>query len=303
VAEHHGMPGGASSAPAVLIAAIAAATSHIRVGSGGVMLPNHAPLAVAEQFGTLEALHPGRIDLGLGRAPGSDQLTAYALRRLSAQPDGGDDFAPRLAELLAFFAGDFPADHPFGRLQATPVRGYQPDVWLLGSSGYSAQLAGAMGLPFAFAHHFSGQNTDAAVALYRESFQPSPELDRPKLIVTANAVAAPTAQEARRLASPMGLFFLRLRSGRPGPWPSEDETEAAAADWGPAERAVVDERNGSTLVGTPDQVVDQLAALAARTGADEIMVSTMTHRHADRLRSYDLVAQAAGLRRTAAAAA
>lgn len=303
VAEHHAMPGGASSAPAVLIAAIAAHTSRIRVGSGGVMLPNHAPLAVAEQFGTLEALHPGRIDLGLGRAPGSDQLTAYALRRLSAQPDGGDDFGPRLAELLAFFTNDFPEDHPFARLHATPVRGYQPAVWLLGSSGFSAQLAGAMGLPFAFANHFSGQNTDAAVSLYRESFQPSPELAAPRLIVTANAVAAPTAQEAQRLASPMGLFFLRLRSGNPGPWPSEDETEAASRDWGPAERAMVQERSVSTVTGTPDQVVEQLAALAARTGADEIMISTMTHRHADRLRSFASVAQAAGLRESVATAA
>ena len=303
VAEHYAMPGGASSAPAVLIAAIAAHTSRIRVGSGGVMLPNHAPLAVAEQFGTLEALHPGRIDLGLGRAPGSDQLTAYALRRLSAQPDGGDDFGPRLAELLAFFNADFPDDHPFARLQATPVRGYLPEVWLLGSSGFSAQLAGALGLPFAFANHFSGQNTDAAVALYRESFRPSPELAQPRLVVTTNAVAAPTAEQARRLASPMGLFFLRLRSGNPGPWPSEDETAAAAAGWGPAERAMVDERVASTVTGTPDQVVAQLAELAARTGADEIMVSTMTHRHEDRLRSYESVAQAAGLREPVTAVA
>ncbi len=300
VAEHHGFPGGASSSPAVLIASIAAATSSIRVGSGGVMLPNHAPLAVAEQFGTLEALHPGRIDLGLGRAPGSDQLTAYALRRWSYPPAERDrlaeeDFGQRLAELVAFFDGGFPDDHPFARLQATPVRGYTPDIWLLGSSGWSAQLAGALGLPFAYAHHFGTGYTDVAVRAYRDAFQPSPQLDRPRLLVTANVIAAPTPERARELAAATGLFFLRLRSGVPGTWPSESEVADAASRFTPAQQAMVQERLASTVVGTPDQVVAELAELAERTGADELMISTMTHDPADRVSSYESVAQAAGL--------
>ena len=298
VAEHHGFPGGASSSPPVLIAAIAAATSSIRVGSGGVMLSNHAPLAVAEQFGTLEALNPGRIDLGLGRAPGSDQLTAYALRRWSARPGEqvDDDFGQRLAELMAFFEDSFPVDHPFARLQATPVRGYAPDVWLLGSSDWSAQLAGALGLPFAYAHHFGTGFTDVAVRAYRAAFRPSPTLSRPRLLVTANVVTAPTTERARELAGPLGLFFLRLRSGEPGTWPSEDEATHAARSYTRAQAAVVDERLRGAVVGTPAQVVDGLAELAEVTGADELMVSTMTHDHADRIASYRLLAEAAGLR-------
>ncbi len=299
VAEHHGMPGGASSAPAVLISAIADRTSRIRVGSGGVMLPNHAPLVIAEQFGTLEALHPGRIDLGLGRAPGSDQLTAYALRRwqaaeLASVPDG-DDFTPRLAELLAFFDGDFGGDHPFARIQATPARGYQPQVWLLGSSGFSARLAGQMGLPFAFAHHFSGHDTTAAGQLYRDSFQPSPTLAEPHLLVTASAVAAADGARARELATEIGLFFARLRSGAPGPWPSP--AEVAAYRWGPGERAMAQERVDSVLTGTGGEVRDGLLELAARTGADELMVTTMTHDHGARRDSVRRLAEAWGLDR------
>lgn len=307
VAEHHAMPGGASSAPAVLLAAIAGATSTIRVGSGGVMLPNHAPLAVAEQFGTLEALHPGRVDLGLGRAPGSDQLTAYALRRWAHPPQDRDrlvedDFGQRLAELMAFFDGDFPADHPFAALQATPVRGYAPDIWLLGSSDWSARLAGALGLPFGYAHHFGTGYTDVAVRAYRESFRPSPALAEPRLLVTANVVAAETDEQARRLALPTGLFFLRLRSGAPGTWPSEAEAEQAARGYSPAQAAVVADRLASVVTGTPEAVVAGLAELAERTGADELMVSTMTHDPADRVRSLELLADAARLRPTAAAA-
>lgn len=307
VAEHHAMPGGASSSPAVLIAAIAAATSRIRVGSGGVMLPNHAPLAVAEQFGTLVALHPGRVDLGLGRAPGSDQLTAYALRRWSSPPEdrgrlAEEDFGQRLAELMAFFDGGFPEDHPFARLQATPVRGYPPDVWLLGSSGWSAQLAGTLGLPFAYAHHFGTGYTDVAVRAYRAAFRPSATLDRPRLLVTANAVAAESAARAHELALPIGLFFLRLRSGAPGTWPSPQEAQLAARSYTPQQRAVVDERLASVVTGTPEQVVTGLADLAERTGADELMVSTMTHDPADRLASYRMLADAAGLRTGAVAA-
>lgn len=292
VAEHHGMPGGASSAPAVLIAAIADRTTSIRVGSGGVMLPNHAPLVVAEQFGTLEALHPGRIDLGLGRAPGSDQLTAYVLRRWQAprDSDSDDDFTPRLAELLAFFDGDFGGDHPFARIEATPARGYSPQIWLLGSSDFSARLAGSLGLRFAFAHHFSGHDTTGVAQIYRDSFRPSPELAAPHLLVTASAIAAPDAARARELAEGIGLFFTRLRSGRPGPWPSP--ADVAAYPWTPGERALAAERIDSVLTGTPEEVVAGLEDLAAATGAAELMVTTMAHDHGARRDSVRLIAQA-----------
>ena len=309
VAEHHGMPGGASSAPAVLIAAIADRTTRLRVGSGGVMLPNHAPLAVAEQFGTLQALHPGRIDLGLGRAPGSDQLTAYALRRWQGpDPAGGggeaqDDFTPRLAELLAFFDGDFGGDHPFARIAATPVRGYAPEVWLLGSSGFSARLAGRLGLPFAFAHHFAMHDAGTAAQVYRDSFSPSPSpsLAAPHLLVTASVLCAPDAARARELAEPIGLFFTRLRAGDPGPWPSP--AEVRDHDWTPAERVAARERVDAVLTGTGADVRDGLLALAERTGADELMVTTMTHDHADRLASFQLLADAWGLAPASSAAA
>ena len=209
VAEHHGMPGIGSSSPAVLIAHLAASSSRIRVGSGGVMLPNHQPLVVAEQFGTLEALHPGRIDLGIGRAPGTDPRTAAALRR-GTSPLSADDFPEQLTELVAYFHGD-------GPVLAVPAVGHQPDLWLLGSSGYSAQVAGLLGLPFAFAHHFSGQNTMAALALYRETFRPSAVLAEPYSMIGAAVLAADTDAEARRLALPGALQFLRLRQGKPGP--------------------------------------------------------------------------------------
>src|SRR5947209_4433885 len=181
VAEHHNMPGIASSAPAVLIGHIAQATRHIRVGSGGVMLPNHAPLVVAEQFGMLEAFHPGRIDLGIGRAPGTDQLTASALRRT---PEiSADGFPQDLGELIAFFHGTFPEHHPYARITAVPARDNVPELWLLGSSGYSAQVAGMLGLPFSFAHHFSAANTLPAIALYRRYFRPSAYLQEPYVMV------------------------------------------------------------------------------------------------------------------------
>ena len=189
VAEHHNMPGIASSAPAVLIGAIAAATREIRVGSGGVMLPNHAPLVVAEQFGTLAALHPGRIDLGLGRAPGTDQLTASALRRSLAL--GADDFPEQLGELGSFLAGSWPDDHPYGRIRAVPHAAQTPPIWLLGSSMYSAELAGMLGLPFAFAHHFAGTHTVPALQTYRRAFQPNAALAAPYAMVTVQVVCAP----------------------------------------------------------------------------------------------------------------
>jgi luciferase family oxidoreductase group 1 len=282
VAEHHGMPGIASSAPAVLIAHLAAATSTIRVGSGGVMLPNHQPLVVAEQFGTLDALHPGRIDLGIGRAPGTDPRTAAALRR-GTDPLGAEDFPRQLAELAAYFRGE-------GPVTAVPAHGQRPALWLLGSSGYSAQLAGLLGLPFAFAHHFAGGNTVAALARYREAFRPSPVLERPYAVVCASVLVAADDDEARRLAAPAALQFLRLRQGEPGPLPTPGE--AAAHPYSPQERAFVEDRLAGQVIGGPDAVRAGVAELVERTGADELMVVTSTHDSADRVRSYELLATA-----------
>jgi luciferase family oxidoreductase group 1 len=282
VAEHHGMPGVGSSSPAVLIAHLAAATGRIRVGSGGVMLPNHQPLVVAEQFGTLEALHPGRIDLGIGRAPGTDPRTARALRRGTAAL-GSDDFPEQLAELMSYFRGE-------GPVVAVPAHGQQPAMWLLGSSGYSAQVAGLLGLPFAFAHHFSGQHTDAALALYRETFRPSATLAEPYAMICAAVLAAETDAEARRLAMPSALQFLRLRQGEPGLVPTVDE--AASYPYGEAERAFVEDRLAGQVIGSPATVRDGVAALVARTGVQELMVTASTHDAGHRLRSYELLAQA-----------
>ena len=282
VAEHHGMPGVGSSSPAVLIAHLAASSSRIRVGSGGVMLPNHQPLVVAEQFGTLEALHPGRIDLGLGRAPGTDPRTAAALRRGTGAL-GADEFPEQLTELMAYFHGD-------GPVVAVPAVGHRPAIWLLGSSGYSAQVAGLLGLPFAFAHHFSGHNTMAALALYRETFRPSAVLAQPYSMIAAAVLAAATDGEARRLAAAGALQFLRLRQGRPGLVPTPEE--AAAHPYSAEERAFVEDRLAGQVVGAPDTVRDGIRELVARTGVDELMVVTNAHDGADRLRSYELLAEA-----------
>ncbi|MGQ0576405.1 MAG: LLM class flavin-dependent oxidoreductase [Pseudonocardia sp.] len=282
VAEHHGMPGIGSSSPAVLIAHLAAATSTIRVGSGGVMLPNHQPLVVAEQFGTLEALHPGRIDLGIGRAPGTDPRTARALRRGTDQL-GADDFPEHLTELVSYFTGD-------GPVRAVPAAGNGPALWLLGSSGYSAQVAGLLGLPFAFAHHFSADNTLPALALYRERFRPSAVLDRPQAMLATAVVCAETDAEARRLALPGALSFLQLRMGRPGLVPSPDEAEAYP--YTAEERRFVDDRLAGQVVGAPTTVRDGVRALVDRTGVDELMVVTTLHGSAERVASYELLADA-----------
>jgi luciferase family oxidoreductase group 1 len=282
VAEHHGMPGIASSSPAVLVAHLAGATERIRVGSGGVMLPNHQPLVVAEQFGTLDALHPGRIDLGIGRAPGTDQRTARALRR-GTDPLGADDFPEQLGELMSYFRGD-------GPVVAVPAEGQHPAVWLLGSSGYSAQVAGLLGLPFAFAHHFSGENTLPALELYRRTFRPSEVLDRPYSLIAASVLAAPDDDEARRLALPSALQFLQLRLGRPGLVPTPET--AAAYPYSAEERRFVEERLAGQVIGSPETVRAGVAELVERTGVDELMVVTSTHDGADRLRSYELLAGA-----------
>ena len=286
------MPGIASSAPAVLAATLAAATDSIRVGSGGVMLPNHTPLVVAEQFGMLEALHPGRIDLGIGRAPGTDGITAAALRR-GVDPLSDDEFPQRLLELIGFFKGEFPAGHPYNRIAAVPGRGDMPEIWLLGSSGYSAQLAGMLGLRFSFAHHFMPQNTDAALALYRENFQPSEFLDEPYAMVAVAVLAAADDERARWLSGPARLSMARLRAGNPTRFPTPEE--AAEHEFSAAEEASVKSLSGSAMIGSAETVKAKLDAFAERTEADEIMLTTMVHGHADRIRSYELVAEAVGL--------
>ncbi len=282
VAEHHGMPAVASSAPAVLIAHLAAATATVRVGSGGVMLPNHAPLVVAEQFGTLEALHPGRIDLGIGRAPGTDHHTARALRRTGGL--GAEHFPEDLIELIGYFTGGVE------RPRAMPGLGYLPELWLLGSSLFSAELAGHLGLPFSFAHHFSPGATEPALARYRESFRPSSVLDAPYVMVAIAVVCAPSAQEARWVAGPSALSSLMLRANRLAPLPSPET--AAAYPYTPEERAVVDQITATHVVGDPDDVRAGLDSLLAWTEADELMVTTRVHSLEDRLRSFALVAGA-----------
>ncbi|MFD7441430.1 LLM class flavin-dependent oxidoreductase [Streptomyces sp. NPDC059909] len=304
VAEHHSMPGVASSSPAVILAHLAAHTERIRLGSGGVMLPNHAPLVIAEQFGTLEALAPGRVDLGLGRAPGTDGATAAALRRTDRLNEDADDFPQQLAELTRFLDDDFPDGHPYARIhavpgpvQATAPGGVQstarPPIWLLGSSGFSARLAGMLGLPFAFAHHFSAQNTIPALDLYRDTFRPSEVLDAPYALIGVSALAADDAREARRQVLAGALAMVRLRTGRPGLIPTPEEAEAYA--FSPMEREFVDSWLGNVVHGTPDEVRTGLDDLQKRTGADELMITANAHGGDARLRSYELIADAYGL--------
>ena len=286
VAEHHAMPAIASSSPAVLIAHLAGATSTIRVGSGGVMLPNHAPLVVAEQFGMLESLHPGRIDLGVGRAPGTDQRTALALRR-TMEGLSAENFPQELMDVIGMLAGDPRL------LPATPRAAELPQIWLLGSSGFSAQLAGVLGLPFSFAHHFSAQNTEAALALYRERFTPSQWLDRPHVMVAVNAVVADTDERAEYLARPGIISFLRLRAGTPAALMHPDR--AAQYEFSPAQLEFARDRRAGQLLGGPETVTRQLADLIARTEPDEIMATNQIYGEADRLRSYELLAGLAGM--------
>ncbi|HEX7356038.1 MAG TPA: LLM class flavin-dependent oxidoreductase [Mycobacteriales bacterium] len=291
VAEHHNMPGIASTAPAVLIAHLAAVTERIRVGSGGVMLPNHPPLVVAEQFAMLEGLHPGRIDLGIGRAPGTDPRTAAALRRT---PDGlnAEQFPQELVDLVAYLGRDTapPSAGDDDLVDFTPRPGTVPVIWLLGSSGYSAQLAGLLGLPFSFAHHFSAVNTLPALELYRSRFRPSPFLAAPQAMVAVSVIVADTEAEARRLSTSGQLSFVRLRAGRPGTLPSPEEAEAYA--FTEADRHLLAGRGNAHVAGDPEQVVAALERLQADTAADELMVTTMVHDPAARLHSYELLAKA-----------
>jgi luciferase family oxidoreductase group 1 len=292
LAEHHSMPGIASSTPAVLIGHVADATARLRVGSGGVMLPNHAPLVVAEQFGTLEALHPGRIDLGIGRAPGTDPHTARALRR-TAGPLSADDFPEQLVDLIGFFEGSFPDDHPFRRIRAVPAYGNMPAIWLLGSSGYSAQVAGLLGLPFAFAHHFSSANTLPALELYRSTFRPSEALARPYAMVAANVLCADGDDEAQWLAGSGRLSMLRMRRGEPGTLPSPEE--AAEHPYSDDDRRLIEQHTASNIVGGPATVRARIDELCAATAADELMITTMVYDHRRRLHSFELVAELYGL--------
>ena len=282
VAEHHNMALVASTSPAVLIAHVAASTTRIKVGSGGVMLPNHPPLVVAEQFAMLEALHPGRIDLGIGRAPGTDPATAAALRR---SPDalGAEDFPRDLLDLMGLL-GDQRIEHgTWTRFRATPVATSHPEIVLLGSSGYSAQVAGQLGLAFAFAHHFDVPGTMEAISWYRDSFRPSSVLTEPYTIVTASVLAADDAETADHLAGPARLAVLAIRTGRPAALLSPDE--AAVHPDLPVARAMPSNR----IIGTGDEVVDALRELAIRTEADELMLSTMAYGVDERTRTLELV--------------
>jgi luciferase family oxidoreductase group 1 len=294
LAEHHNLPGVASPVPEVMIGHVASETSRIRVGAGGIMLPNHAPLKVAETFRVLEALHPGRIDLGIGRAPGTDPVTAVALRG----PRGGagaEEFPEQFGELLAFSGGGFPEGHPFRSVVAVPEDVELPPIWLLGSSGYSGQAAGEMGLGYAFASHFSPVDPAPPMRAYREHFRASERFAEPHAILAASVVCADTDERAEELASSMGLAWVRLRTGNPGPLPSPEE--AMAHPYTPAERRLLEAYRSMQVVGGPSAVRERLSAMAEVTGADEVMVTTMVHDHRERLRSYELLAGTFGSER------
>jgi len=280
LAEHHGMPGIASAATAVLIGHVAGATSTLRVGAGGIMLPNHAPLMVAEQFGTLEALYPGRIDLGLGRAPGSDGPTARALRRtMHADPDA---FPQDVQELLGYFEGS-------GSVQAVPGGGANVPVWILGSSLFGAQTAAALGLPYAFASHFAPGQMMEAIALYRETFRPSKHLAKPYVMLGYNVIAADTDDEARLLATSLKQAFVNLRLGRPSTLPPPNPTFDEQLP--PQANALLSTVLSASAIGTPETVRDTMQSFAAKTGADELIVTSMLYDHTARLRSFELLAE------------
>jgi luciferase family oxidoreductase group 1 len=283
LAEHHNMAGIASAATSVVIGAVAAATKTIRVGAGGVMLPNHAPLVIAEQFGTLNALYPGRIDLGLGRAPGSDQATARALRR-TLQGDV-DAFPQDVMELLHWFK---PAEASQA-IRANPGEGQAVPVWILGSSTYGAQLAAHLGLPYAFASHFAPGDLMNAIRIYRETFRPSEYLSAPYVMAGFNVFAAPTDEDARLLFSSMQQAFVNLRSGRPGKLPPPVENYEAGLDAGA--RGMIAQALSCSAVGSPETVRQGLEAFIARTGADELMITSQIWAHQDRVRSLEILAE------------
>ncbi len=289
LAEHHNLASIASSAPEIMIGQVAAATSHIRVGSGGVMLANHAPLMVAERFKVLEALFPGRIDLGLGRAPGTDQVTSYALRRRQDAREG-DEFLERFQELILFERGGFPLNHPFRNVHAMPADVALPPVWLLGSSGYSAELAAAVGMGFAFAHHFAEHDAASAMLTYRQHFKPSETMREPYAILATAAIAADSDAEAERMAASADLHFARRAKGEYVPLASPEE--AAAYPYTPIDRERMARQRERLIVGGIDRVTRGLQALVEATRADELMITTMVYDHAARRHSYELLARA-----------
>ena len=282
LAEHHGMQGIASAATAVLIGHVAAGTSNIRVGAGGIMLPNHSPLVIAEQFGTLESLFPGRIDLGLGRAPGSDQVTAHALRRnLTSDADA---FPQDVMALMDYFS-----DNPKGPVKATPGTGMDVPIWILGSSLFGAQLAANMGLPFAFASHFAPSQMMQAIEIYRETFRPSQYLAKPHVMLGFNVFAADTDDEAVLLASSMQQAFINLRSGNPSKLPPP-----IANYWnliGGAERAMLNQVLSCSAIGAEEKVLEEIKSFIAKTEADELMITSQIFNHDARLHSYEITAK------------
>ncbi|MEA3001363.1 MAG: hypothetical protein QOH81_151 [Sphingomonadales bacterium] len=285
MAEHHSMPGIASAATAVALAFVGAGTSTIRIGAGGIMLPNHAPLTIAEQFGTLESLFPGRVDLGLGRAPGTDQAAAYALRRNLASDE--NQFPRDVVELTGYFRGV-----EGGRVRAIPGEGLNVPVWILGSSLYGAQLAAMLGLPYAFASHFAPAQMTEAIRVYRERFQPSGQLDRPYVMLGFNAFAADTDEEARLLATSLMQAFVNLRTGNPTPLPPPKPGYEETLP--PQARAMLDQVLSCSAIGSPATVDAAIRAFVARTGADELMITSQIHDHQARLRSFEIVADSMG---------
>ncbi len=283
LAEHHNMPGIASAATAVVIGHVAAGTTTLHVGAGGIMLPNHAPLVIAEQFGTLAALFPGRIDLGVGRAPGTDQLTARALRRtLSGDVDA---FPQDVVELMGYFGPAAPGQP----VRAVPGHGLDVPVWILGSSLFGAQLAAALGLPYAFASHFAPGQMMEAIEVYRRKFRPSPQLDKPYVMLGFNIFAADTDREAHFLASSVKQAFLNLRRGRPTA--ILPPVEGFDAQLAPPEQAMLSQLLSCSAVGSPETVRREIEAFIARAGADELMLTSLTYDHAARLHAYEIAAQ------------
>jgi luciferase family oxidoreductase group 1 len=282
LAEHHNMPGIASAATALAISHVAAGTASIRVGAGGIMLPNHAPLVIAEQFGTLDALYPGRIDLGLGRAPGTDPATARALRRTLA--GDVDRFPEDVAELMAYFQPATPGQ----RVRAIPGAGADVAIWILGSSLYGAEMAAAFGLPYAFASHFAPRHLMQALEIYRSLFRPSKTLARPYVMLGVNVVAAASDAEAAHLLTSLQQAFVNLRSGNPTPLPPP--VEGFAARLSPEQAAMLDDVLACAAIGSPATVRDRLAGLIAETGADELILTSQIHDHRARVRSFEIAA-------------
>ena len=291
-AEHHNMPGIVATTPEILIAHVGPMTTRIRLGAGGVMLPNHSPLKVAESYKLLEAIHPGRIDLGIGRAPGTDALTALALRR-SREALAADDFLEQLGELIAWGSGTFPAGHPFRAVRAIPDDRPLPPIYILGSTDYGARVAAEMGVGYAFAGHFSPDPPELPMRAYRSEFSASGMLEKPHAILALSVHCADTEEAARRMASSVLLSFVQLRTGRPGRLPSPEE--AMAHVFTPEERRIAAVYEKLQIVGTPGQVRARVEDVATRTGADEVMIATHAYDPAARVRSYELVAEAFGL--------